>query len=207
MARSGGKTGARSRLIRNCPVFVCNRLVLLVGVPSRKSAVSLRITSSLTPRRAAPPHRRSVQSRGTLPPMFSRSSGQTHVMSAVALRQVVNTLVLVALLTQAVLAIPLAVRMATDAMWSVQFGTLLCTDASHGDATDHAPTTPPSSHLHDQCLICHGSAVPFGMLAAAAILLAIQSIGKLVTRIARPARALLRLQAAPYRSRAPPLFA
>ena len=112
-------------------------------------------------------------------------------------------LVALAVLLQALFVVPMAVRMAADTLWAARLGTPLCTDGSHDGGTGQAPASP---HGHDQCLICHGSAMPFGTLAAAAILLALVSRCVLVARVAVPALPRPRGRCTPYRSRAPPAF-
>lgn len=116
---------------------------------------------------------------------------------------------MLAVLMQALFAMPLAVRMATDTVWSARFGVVLCTGASHdgGAAPDKAPAPPLSPHAHDQCLICHGSAMPFGTLVAAAIVLTVLSSLLLAEPAIRHGPPRPHHRFAPYRSRAPPVVA
>ncbi len=119
-------------------------------------------------------------------------------------RGLVGALVALALMIQALCAMPLAMRMAADASWLAQLGASLCT-ADHGSAP--LGEAPAGSQTHDHCLICHGPAPLCAAATAALVLLAVLFARRLAIgpALACPAPQTLRFR--PYRSRAPPLAA
>ena len=113
---------------------------------------------------------------------------------------------MLALLLQALFAAPLAVRMASDALQAFDLGAAICTadpGSGHGGA-GQGSDQPMPGHVHGQCLICHGHALPHGLLAVVLFLVALL----LVAEPGRHRRATVppprRRRYQSYHSRAPP---
>lgn len=111
-----------------------------------------------------------------------------------------------ALLLQAVLAVPLAVRMAAEVLSWAQVSITVCTAVDEsGVHSDLQPVSPSPLHKHGQCQICQAHALPFGLplilLAAVAIAFKPALLRRLFL-IGPPPR---RGRYEPYLSRAPPV--
>lgn len=124
-----------------------------------------------------------------------------------AARSLAGVAVAMALLLQALFAVPLALRMVADLSWQAETG--LCTAATDGTAAagDHRSDQKLPVHGHAQCLICQAHALPIALLAVVLCVL-LAAFGQAVPRHAM-AEALLwrRERYRTYHSRAPPLAA
>ena len=121
------------------------------------------------------------------------------------LRRLAGAVVGAALLLQALLAVPLAVRMTAEAMQWLDLGLTVCSHAEDGTlAGDSRPSGQPVSHDHAQCQLCQGAMLPFGLLAAVLCLLAVVfAAAPAQATVAAPA-AWRRIRYGSYLSRAPP---
>lgn len=71
-----------------------------------------------------------------------------------------------ALLLQAVLAMPLALRMMAETMQWSQIGATICTATTDETAANnHRPAHQRPAHNHAQCLICQAHGLPLSLLA------------------------------------------
>ncbi len=113
-----------------------------------------------------------------------------------------------ALLLQALLALPLAVRMAAEAMQWRDLGATVCTHSDDGtQAGDPRPGGQPPVHDHTQCQICQGVVLPFGLLVAALGLLAVLFAPSLGAAPVAAGPSRRRNRYGSYLSRAPPALA
>lgn len=115
-----------------------------------------------------------------------------------------------ALLLQALVAMPLAVRLTADMIPWAQFGGTVCTTTaadSEALAHEHGPVHPPLAHHHAQCLICQGHALPLTLLAVVLCALLV-CFGRIMLRAPRPGGPVRRRDPYQfYHSRAPPVAA
>lgn len=122
-------------------------------------------------------------------------------------RRLTGAAVAYALLLQAVLAVPLAVRMAADVLAWARIGVTVCAHADEAGANgDRQPIGPAPAHDHGQCQVCQAHAGSFGLLLVllAALAVAFDPVAlcrRFVTG-ASPRHGRDR----PYLSRAPPGF-
>ncbi|MBS0561174.1 MAG: DUF2946 family protein [Proteobacteria bacterium] len=119
--------------------------------------------------------------------------------------------VALALLAQALFAVPMALRMAADAAQALPFGAALCSHADDGGAAvgyasdDGLPAPVP--HHHAQCPLCAAHAAPLVLLGFLfCALLPFVRLGA-VRLDAAPERARPGGRYRAYLSRAPPLLA
>ena len=123
-----------------------------------------------------------------------------------AARRLAAAVLVVALLVQAFLALPVAVRMAAEAMAWAPGGWTICSHAVDGTEGHTTPYVPPT-HEHAQCLVCQAHAVPLGLLACLAVVIGSVMVPRALGR-PRSTPADWRCQPfRPYRSRAPPAAA
>ena len=141
--------------------------------------------------------------------MSAQATLRSQMPSSPVGQRIAGVLMAFALLLQAMFATPLALRMASDEMRSLQFGVSICTaTADAGGASHHSPPQQQLPvHSHGQCLICHGHALPFGLLAVVLCVL-VGLVGRSsMGRLALSERICCRRLFHSYPSRAPPVTA
>lgn len=130
---------------------------------------------------------------------------------APATRTLAGFAVALALLAQALFAMPMALRMAADAAQALPFGAALCSHADGGGATAAQPSDDglpaPAAHHHGQCALCVAHAAPLVLIGF--LLCALLPFLRLGTarHDAAPERARPGGRYRAYLSRAPPLAA
>lgn len=140
--------------------------------------------------------------------MLARVTSRPPAWAPPAYFRLAGIVVAGALLLQALLAVPLAVRMAAETMQLLPLGASVCAHADDGAlATDRQPDGQPATHHHGQCQICQGLTASLGLLAAVVCLLAAlfglaPMRGNLATSAPRQ-----RCRYGGYLSRAPPAAA
>ena len=140
--------------------------------------------------------------------MSAQATLRSQMPSSPVGQRIAGVLMAFALLLQAMFATPLALRMASDEMRSLQFGVSICSATADAGGGSHHPSPQQLPvHSHGQCLICHGHALPFGLLAVVLCvlvgLISLSSIG----RLALSERVCCRGLFHSYLSRAPPVTA
>ena len=123
-----------------------------------------------------------------------------------AVRRLASAALVVALLLQAFLALPVAVRMAAEAAAWLPGGWTICSHGADGADGRGVPYAPPT-HDHAQCLVCQAHAVPLGLLAVLTLAIGSVLAPRALRRLGSIAADWRRQPFRPYRSRAPPAAA
>lgn len=101
--------------------------------------------------------------------MSAGATTQLRTSSSPVSRSLVSAAAACALLLQALLGMPLALRMTADAAQWLQLSGSICAATTDSDplANDHRPIRQAPTHDHAQCLICQAHALPLGLLTVA----------------------------------------
>ena len=139
--------------------------------------------------------------------MTAGATARSQACDPPAVRSLAGAAIALALLLQALFAIPLALRMVADLSW--QSDTVICAAATHDGASSNAPRHERNlpMHSHAQCMICQAHALPMTLLAVVVCVL-MAGFGRAAPRhTAFAAPPWRRDRYRTYRSRAPPLAA